>query len=493
MIGQSVAEWARRALIIPPGHANSGAALEVAPYFVSFFNDAFQGGVIEAGWSGGRGQAKTTSCAALLLYFLVGPGYFPGWRGAVMATNGTIAGKVRDLVMELADASGLPVESRFQPQPGRVINADESAQIQFVNASKSAHLGASLDLLIADEMGEYEIKAQRNVEMGMTSCAKRGGLFMGVGVRAWSELFSEMRDRRNLPTTVWHEYIGNPDLPIDDVANIKAANPAVDAGILDIEPLLNLAIRSKGSTALEYDFRTYVLNQPAQPRQEMLVNFADWKAMVETDELPPRAGACVLGFDAGGSTSMTAAVAYWRESGRLEVYAAFPSTPDLMTRGQADAVGDLYCRMEAADELMLTTGRATDIRAFIGMLADALAGESVTLVSDRYRLPYLLDDLDWHGLYWQTEERGIGSGKHTAEDIRTAQKLMLSGAVKCGHSMVMMNAIRQATLQFTGTNSFVSLKQHKSTARIDAASALVLALGAGDRTPAYEVWQPVVI
>ena len=39
---------------------------------------------------------------------------------------------------------------------------------------------------------------------------------------------------------------------------------------------------------------------------------------------------------------MSAVVALWPSTGRLEAWAAFPATPNLKERGEADGVGALY-------------------------------------------------------------------------------------------------------------------------------------------------------
>ena len=48
---------------------------------------------------------------------------------------------------------------------------------------------------------------------------------------------------------------------------------------------------------------------------------------------------------------MTAAAAYWPETGRLEALAVFPMRPGLLERGQRDGVGPLYERLAARGEL----------------------------------------------------------------------------------------------------------------------------------------------
>ena len=72
----------------------------------------------------------------------------------------------------------------------------------------------------------------------------------------------------------------------------------------------------------------------------MLCRPADWRAC-EVVTLPAPDGPCYLGIDLGGSASMTAAVAYWPQTGRFETSAAFPGEPGLMIRGAADGVGEL--------------------------------------------------------------------------------------------------------------------------------------------------------
>ena len=49
-----------------------------------------------------------------------------------------------------------------------------------------------------------------------------------------------------------------------------------------------------------------VESSAVDPAREMIVGLHDWQAcVVAPDDLPPRAGECVIGFDLGGSSSMT--------------------------------------------------------------------------------------------------------------------------------------------------------------------------------------------
>jgi len=55
---------------------------------------------------------------------------------------------------------------------------------------------------------------------------------------------------------------------------------------------------------------------------------ADLWQRIET-EIPDRRGPYVLGLDLGQSAAMSAAAAYWPESGSLEAFAVIPEQPNL--------------------------------------------------------------------------------------------------------------------------------------------------------------------
>lgn len=66
-------------------------------------------------------------------------------------------------------------------------------------------------------------------------------------------------------------------------------------------------------------------------------------------------------------------------------------------------------------------------------------------------------------------------------DIIETQKLLKSGGVKAKRNRIFEDAIRNATLVFSSATNFCELKKHRSNSRMDAAQALVLALGQAAR------------
>ena len=84
---------------------------------------------------------------------------------------------------------------------------------------------------------------------------------------------------------------------------------------------------------------------------------------------------------------MTAAVCYWPENGRLEIWAAFPAEPGLAeVRGKADGAGGLYQAAFEAGTLQLHPGRTVNAGRFYGEVIDSLKGSDIKAIgSDRYR------------------------------------------------------------------------------------------------------------
>ena len=165
--------------------------------------------------------------------------------------------------------------------------------------------------------------------------------------------------------------------------------------------------------------------------------------------------------------------------------------PGLHERGLFDGVGDLYAAAHERGELAVHEGRITNVRAFLSMLHGQLAGCEVEAVADDYRAMEVSEALESLGIGWAVDFRRVGRGRDSQRDIIEAQKLMMGGRVKTTDNLILASAIRFATLRFSSSNNFCELVKHKSNARIDAAQALVLALGHGGRILAQPEAAPV--
>ena len=193
-----------------------------------------------------------------------------------------------------------------------------------------------------------------------------------------------MVERVGDPATVVYVHQASKNCALDDEQAWRQANPTLGT-VKSLGYMRDMARRAVANPSEAAAFRVYDLNIPGRPDKQMIVSVDDWlRCTVHTR--PERQGPCVVGFDAGGACSMTAAAAYWPEVRRLEVYGAFGDTPDLLARGEVDGVGSLYQQMADCGELKTWPGRVTPVSDFLLWIADLLDRERVlSLIADRYR------------------------------------------------------------------------------------------------------------
>ena len=166
----------------------------------------------------------------------------------------------------------------------------------------------------------------------------------------------------------------------------------------------------------------------------------DWQA-AETETLPDRQGPMVLGVDLSSGYAMTAAGAYWPETGRLEGLCAFPSEPDLKARGVRDGVADLYEKMAARNELVVTTGRTVNVGEFLHTALTEY-GRPTAVVCDRWRLNELRDGLESAGIPpGIVITRGMG-WQDGSEDVRAFQRALKERRVHTPVSLAARSAFR---------------------------------------------------
>ena len=239
------------------------------------------------------------------------------------------------------------------------------------------------------------------------------------------------------------------------------------------------ARRVSVTIADQSSFRALDMNEAVDPSAHLLVSLSDWEAC-EVDELPERSGPAYVGYDAGGSVSMTAAVVFWPDTGRFETYAAFPSVPDLKERGEADGAGEIYQRAHAAGRLQLHPGRVVDAVKFLLDLIDALQGADVRgFGCDRNRRAETAQALDDASVTWPVTWRGTGAHAKAdgSADVRAFQAFVVTQriAAAAGDELLQL-ALSESEIRFDpGGNP--ALDKAKQNCRIDLAQAGVIAIG----------------
>ena len=369
--------------MVPPGHPKEGQPFEVPAYLESFFRDALAVDCHEAALIIARKSAKSAGVACFILAHMVGPLRRAGWRAGVCSISREKAGELRAQCEAIATASGLKGLRFYRARTAPAITSDYGGSVDILSADRNAGAASSYDYAICDELGLLQEKNRDLVSSMRSSVSAKAGKFLALSVHGPGPFVPEIIKRRGEPSLALHLYQSDADCHLDDEKAWHDSNPGLAVGIKSIEYMRAEARRVLATPADQASFRAFDLNQPQDPGSEMIFALSDWKAcVVAADDLPPRDGECTVGFDLGGSSSMTALAAVWPRTGRCETWGAFPANPNLLDRGTADGCGSLYFRMESRGELKTYAGRITPVGEFLKDCAARLAGERV-LVAGR--------------------------------------------------------------------------------------------------------------
>ena len=484
-VGATVAAWAAQTLLVPSGPLR-GQPFALGGWQQDFLSAATAEGVREAGLSVARKNGKSGLIAALLLAYLCGPLNAPQWRGIVVSLTGGLAAELRDAIAATADISGLAglLTVRRSPPPGSIEGVD-GARLTILASDKATGHALGADLAVIDEAGLIQESLRDLWGAVLSSTSGRDGRLLAISIRGDGPMFSEMAARAETAAVHWTEFAAPDDCALDDESAWEAANPGLADGIKSRGYMRDSSAKAIQIPADAASFRAYDLNQPRRPSDEMLCQVDEWVAC-ETETLPDRAGPCVVGFDIGGSSSLTALAVFWPDTGRLEAWAACGDTPDLLERSRADGVGDVYVRMADRGELTTYPGRVTPAPLFLADCAARLEGERVIAAgADRYRRAEVTDALNAAGIRWPMEWRGQGASATAdgSHDIRAMQRLVISNRLRVPVSLVLRSAIQESVIRRDSAGN-PALDKRRVKGRIDALSAAVIAAGLGEMAAA---------
>ena len=494
--GELAAEWATANLKVPSGPLR-GKPFQIDGWQREFLVAALGPGVREAGLSVARKNGKSGLIAALLLAYLKGPLNIPEFRALAVSLTGHLASELRDAITATAEASGLFLTVKRSPPPGE-ITGDNGARLTILASDKATGHAVGGDIAVVDEAGLLQETNRDLWNAIFSSVSGRDGRLLAISIKGDGPMFAEMAERSGADSVVWHEYAASEDADILDRDEWAKANPGLRTGIKSMAYMVDASARALASPADQPSFRAYDLNLPRNPSTETLCTPEDWRAC-EREELPERAGVCIVGFDLGGSSSLTALAAHWPETGRMEVWTACGDMPTLLERSRADGVGDLYLQMERRGELQTYGGRVTPAADFLRDCAGHLERERVKVAgADRYRRAEVEDALAAARIRWPMEWRGQGASASAdgSHDVRAMQRLILSQRLAVEPSLSMRHAVRESVIR-RDVSGNPALDKKRQKGRIDVMSAMVIAAGLGEREAArpergkVELWEVI--
>ncbi|MEL6323007.1 MAG: terminase TerL endonuclease subunit, partial [Pseudomonadota bacterium] len=191
----------------------------------------------------------------------------------------------------------------------------------------------------------------------------------------------------------------------------------------------------------------------------------------------------VIGIDLGGSASMTAAAFYWPETGRLEGLGTFPSMPSLLDRGQADGVARRYVEMHDRGELSVLGDKTVPVAPWLVEVMRHVEDQPVIAITmDRYKQAELGEAISRAGIRAPLVWRGQGF-RDGGEDAERFRRAAFDGLVKAKPSLLLRSAFADTVCLRDPANN-IKIAKARSTGRIDAAAASVLAVAQGARIAA---------
>ena len=478
-----------QSLRIPEG-PNAGDPVKLAPFQRQFVKGALDEAVNVAVLSIGRGNAKTALSAGIALGALLGVWDDQPRREILIAARTRDQARIAwDFVQGFAQSLPDDVQKQltFRRSPRLEIEFEDATGSHFLRAiaadGKTA-LGSAPTLVLMDERGHWPLDRGDDLEHALLSgLGKRGGAALIISTSAAddSHPFSVWIDNPQAGVYI-QEHRPAPGLPVDDRDSLIEANPGAKHGIgssLDwLQAQARRAAARGGSTLTS--FRLYNRNERVSGEtRDLLITVDEWMAC-ETGDLPPREGACVIGIDLGGSASMTAAAFYWPESGRLECLGTFPSKPSLADRGAADGVSGRYQEMQDRGELSTLGDKTVPVAPWLAEVMRHVDGEAIAAIcADRYKQSELAEAMDKAGVRAPIVWRGQGF-RDGGEDCERFRRACFDGKVRAMPSLLLRSAFADAvTLRDPANN--LKLAKARSTGRIDAAAATVLAVAEGAR------------
>lgn len=134
------------------------------------------------------------------------------------------------------------------------------AHLAILAADKATGHSIGSDWAIIDEAGLLGENKRDLWNAIVSSAGSRDGKLICISIRGDGPMFAELYKQRDLPSVVWHEYAGDPELPFDDPANWHKANPGLKSGIKSLGYMRDRAAYVAANSADRPSFAAHDLN-----------------------------------------------------------------------------------------------------------------------------------------------------------------------------------------------------------------------------------------
>ena len=196
----NLAKWAKKSLVVPPGHPMAGKPMALPPFGRWFLRDVLKPETREALLCLGRKNAKSAIVALFCLGHLVGPlAGEGGWRAGLASVNKSKGRELMVQIEQIAEASGLADQLKFRrsPWPGSISSPAGTVEILAGDSGMGGH-SASLDLAIVDELGLMSERDRELVASMRAATSAKDGKFIALSIWGSGPFIPEIVERRKI-------------------------------------------------------------------------------------------------------------------------------------------------------------------------------------------------------------------------------------------------------------------------------------------------------
>jgi len=423
-----------------------------------------------------RKAGKTATCALIGAY----EGFFGDDGGQILIAAGD-----RKQASLLFTAASRFIEScpglqrRSKIFKGSIVIPSKNSTIQFLSSEHKGKHGFNPSVVIVDE---YHVQPNRDLVdvlesgMGMRDeplviyVTTAGMDRVGPCYEEWQRALKVRDGIIHDPTFLPCIFAADEDDDIFAEATWKKANPNYGITVRK-EFMEREAMLARESVAEEIKFRTLYLNQWVSNGANRFFRTGQWEAC--NAPLRPTAGRpCWCGLDLSSTSDTTAFCAVWPdEDGTYDVFAHLFIPEESADRDEAP-----YRQWAKDGFVTLTEGNVTDydvVRDYVLSFAEKNVVRSVAI--DRWNATHLTTQLVNEGIDVKPYGQGYASLSAPTKLLQTAvlgQKIRHGGNPPLALHMSNMQVKQDDAGNIKPTKS-----QSHSTARIDAAVALIMPLG----------------
>ena len=340
---------------------------------------------------------------------------------------------------------------------------------------------------VCDEPGAWETKGGELLYDAIETAKGKPGsplkaLYIGTLAPALSGWWHDLVAGGTRGSVYVQSLQGDPER-WDRWPEIRRCNPLSNIDAKFRRKLLEERDEARRDTRLKARFLSYRLNLPTPDENQVLLTVEDWKRVRARPEGLPT-GRPVVGVDLGFSRAWSAAVAAW-PTGRLEAVAVAPGIPGIDEQERRDRVPrGTYRRLVDAGLLVVAHGLRVPPPSMLVAAVKSRWRHPRLIVCDRFRVEELHDA----NPPCRIEPRVTRWSDSTA-DIRAMRRMAADGplSVDRASERLLAASLAVATVKVEEGNVRLVKRDHNNTARDDVAAALILAVGAIDRSPAPRV------